>query len=149
MNWSWWIQENWADVRRVIRVQGLHSHVMYEDLEDFTSRVVVRLLGIEPSDFDGARWRLIQQVARRQAVDDTRRRTARPYTVPLDDWDGSGVDAYAEWEALDAVRRLKPRDGRAVLGHALGLYDHELAEEGVTLDAVSQRRRRARERMAA
>lgn len=149
MNWRWWIQENWDDVRRVIRVHGLKAHVLRDDLEDFTSRVVVRLLGVTPHDSEGARWNLIEQVTRRQAVDDTRRRTRRPYTVPLDGWDGPKPDAYAELEVLDEVKRLGARDARAVLGHALGLRDRELAESGVTLDAITQRRRRALERMVA
>lgn len=149
-DWSPWLTARWDLVRATIRNVGWRNHVAREDMEDFTSRVIVRALAVKPSKFDGARMNLLKAIARRQALDDARRRYARPQTEPFADWDPpSPEDPFAELMALDQVRRLGDRDARAIIGHVVGLYDRELADEGMTLDSITQRRRRARGRMAA
>lgn len=148
-DFSSWIGGRWETVRGTIRSVGWKHHVQPDDLDDFTSRVIVRALAVKPHESDGERMNLLKTIARKQALDDARRRYARAETQPFDEWDPARSDPYAEIEMLDQVRRLGQRDGKAILGHALGLYDRELADDGLTLHSVSKRRERARERMAA
>lgn len=149
MNWSLWLNDNWPAVTGMIRAYGLRGHVYYDDLDDFVGRVAVRLLDSRPHNSENARWGLVKVVSQRQAVDDTRLRMRRPQTVPLDDAQRTTRDAYGEFEILDAVKRLGHREARAVLGPVFGIRDEMLADHGQSRAAVSQRRHRVRERLAA
>lgn len=147
MEWWDWLEDNYESVKGVIRRQGLRSGVRFHDLEDFTSRVVIRAMNVQPKSVK-SRWSLLKTIARHQAQDDARRDGARPKTVH-DDIEHHFIttDPYKRLEFLDQIKSLGKREGRSVLGQALGFRDRELIDKNQTESSVSQRRKRAKEKL--
>lgn len=148
-----WLADHLTKVTGVIRRTGWRSNVPARDIEDFVSAALLRLLTIQlKSDFEGARWNLVQTVARRAAVDYVRWDVKQPKLAMLPEGEdelGRPDHRLGVIDALDAVGRLSDAEARSIIGHAAGLHDWEIAEAGVTLDAVTKRRARARQKLAA
>lgn len=146
MDWYDWLGDNYEQVKAVIRKQGIYSHVWHSDLEDFTSRVFLRALSMNsrPRN-EKSSWAFIKAIAMHQALDDMRRRKSRPDTVNMDQHPEPWAhNPYSELEFLSTLRHLSVDERRAVIGHALGYKDRELANFEQTLHSVTKRRERAK-----
>lgn len=141
-----WLREHYNEAQRIIAWQGTRSNVRFNELEDFVSRVILRALA-DPKPIRNPPA-FLSSVAKYQALDDARHhyRTIETTSIdqnsPREHWDShSGIEL---WEILGD---LNIREKKSVIGKAMGFYDRELVDPGQTIDSVSKRRQRAKEKI--